>query len=181
MKLTVAIAALASVVFSTVEAQVPSFTNFTKCVGNSVDLITVTSAEITPYPICIKQKYCISVTGNSPVPITQGATVNQGIIMGNRIWPPAPETDLCRFLAETGTPCPIPSGPISLKVCFNSPPYIPQNMQGYWSFTFKNADNTHLFCKYAVPNPERVPTTPENPQGLLGLYARNCTQPIYPV
>ncbi|KAG0375976.1 hypothetical protein BGX24_008425 [Mortierella sp. AD032] len=137
MKLSIAIAALASVVLSTVEAQVPSFTNFTKCVGNSVDLVTVTSAKITPYPICIKQKYCISVTGNSQVPITQVMIISQNIIIAGRLWPYDPETDLCKYLAESGNSYPIPA---------------------------------------VQPNPERVPKTPENPQGLLGVYARNCSQ-----
>ncbi|KAG0277945.1 hypothetical protein BGZ95_005028 [Linnemannia exigua] len=110
MNLTVVIAVLASVILSTVSAQVPSYTNFTKCYDNSVD------------------QYCISVTGNSQVPITRGATVNQGIVIAGKIWPPSPGTDLCQLLAESGNPCPIPSGPISLKVCFNSPTYLPQDL-----------------------------------------------------
>ncbi|KAG0277947.1 hypothetical protein BGZ95_005030 [Linnemannia exigua] len=128
MKLAVVLVAFASAVISSVSAQAHSFNNLTKCQANSVDQVSVTSIELTPFPICIKEKYCISITGNSQAPITQGAIVYQEVIIAGRMYPHDPETDLCKFLAESGNPCPIPAGPVSLKVCFNNPGYFRENL-----------------------------------------------------
>ncbi|KAG0277948.1 hypothetical protein BGZ95_005031 [Linnemannia exigua] len=174
MKSISTIAILATVVFSTVSAQSGSYTNFVKCGGDYTALVTVDSAAFTPFPLCVGEKYCFEVHGTSSVPITQGAHMGETIAARGRLQPSGGQPDMCTLLAASGTPCPIPAGPVLLKFCYINKS-MPENALIGWIFSAFTADNKNLFCLGAAVKTEPVEPTPENPNGIRGLFARNCT------
>ncbi|KAG0375978.1 hypothetical protein BGX24_008427 [Mortierella sp. AD032] len=159
MKFISTIAVFATGIFSSVSAQSGSYTNFGKCGGDYTALVTVDSAAFTPFPLCIGEKYCFEVHGASSVPITQGSHMSEFIVAGGQMQPTGGQTDMCTLLAASGTPCPIPAGPVLIS----------------WVFSAFSAENKNLFCLGAAIKTEPVEPTPENPLGLRGLFARNCT------
>ncbi|KAG0277949.1 hypothetical protein BGZ95_005032 [Linnemannia exigua] len=177
MKFITSIAALTTIALSTVSAQSGSYTNFINCYGNNtVAQVNVTSAAFTPAPMCVGEEYCFEVTGTSKVPITQGAKLYELGIAGSRPQPIGGQTDLCALLAASGQPCPIPAGPIALKVCYKNKTVF-QHITLTWMFNAFSADDKPLFCQQTAAGPAPEPT-PENPRGVRGLFARNCTAPL---
>ncbi|KAK3841807.1 MAG: hypothetical protein J3R72DRAFT_475248 [Linnemannia gamsii] len=174
MKFISTIAVFATGIFSTVSAQSGSYTNFGKCGGDYTALVTVDNAAFTPFPLCIGEKYCFEVHGTSSVPITQGAHMSEFIVAGGQMQPTGGQTDMCTLLAASGTPCPISAGPVSLKFCYTNK-RMRENVLISWVFSAFTAENKNLFCLGAAIKTEPVEPTPENPLGLRGLFARNCT------
>ncbi|KAF9911833.1 hypothetical protein EC991_002136 [Linnemannia zychae] len=170
MNFITVIATLAIVATSSVSAQGGSYSNWLGCADGPGPLpVTVTSASFTPSPICVGQEYCFEVTGTSSVPITQGANISSIVNSAGRFYPVG-QYDMCTLLAESGTPCPIPAGPVSLKYCFNYlPPRIIKNLSLYWSFDAHDVDGNFLFCQYVVPNNNK-----DANGAPLGLYPKQC-------
>ncbi|KAF9132565.1 hypothetical protein BGW39_011830 [Mortierella sp. 14UC] len=172
MKFIAAVATLTAAAFSTVSAQAGSFTNWANCGGNITAYpLTVTSAVFTPMPLCVGERYCFQITGTSNVPITQGTKLYAQVVAGGRLQPNGNQTDICTLLAESGTPCPIPAGPVSLKFCYKNTGMFTNTLIS-WVFNSFDANNERLFCQYGRTEP-----TEENPNGeLIGLHAKNCVK-----
>ncbi|KAF9911834.1 hypothetical protein EC991_002137 [Linnemannia zychae] len=146
MKFITVIATLAIVATSSVSAQGGSYTNWLSSSG----IVTVANASFTPSPICVGQEYCFEVTGTSSAPITQGANITSLANSVGRFYFMG-EFDMCTLLAESGTPCPIPAGPVSLKFCFNYlHPGIWKNISLYWLFMAKDVDKNIIFSSYGM-------------------------------
>ncbi|KAK3841808.1 MAG: hypothetical protein J3R72DRAFT_509816 [Linnemannia gamsii] len=178
MKFLASVAAFATIALSTVSAQSGSYTKFSGCYSdNSISQITVTSAAFSPAPMCVGEEYCFELNGTSKVPITQGAKIYEIGVAAGRPQPIDGQIDLCTLLAASGQPCPIAAGPIAFKVCYKNKSVF-QHINLTWRFNAFTADNKPLFCQQTVAGTEPVEPTPENPNGLKGFYARNCTQPL---
>lgn len=79
--------------------------SLTNC-GTGPTGMTVSSASITPYPLCAGQQVCFTITGTLNEPITQGATFTiLGKYLGRIVY--TDTHDLCTLLAAQGYPCPV--------------------------------------------------------------------------
>ncbi|KAF9911835.1 hypothetical protein EC991_002138 [Linnemannia zychae] len=170
MKLISALFTLAVVTISSVSAQTGSFTNWTDCANNPSRVpVVVTSASFTPYPVCIGGDYCFQITGTSSVPITQGAKIYTVVNAAGRFYPNGNQTDMCTLLAESGTPCPIPAGPVSLKFCHKNAQVSLKNYKLFWMFGANDANGQSLFCQNTIPVDGR-----DANGAPLALYAKQC-------
>ncbi|KAF9142758.1 hypothetical protein BG015_000670 [Linnemannia schmuckeri] len=174
MKIAALIATIAAAAISTVSAQSGTFTNFTTCAApDNNGQLTVTKLALSPFPLCIKQKYCLAVTGSLSAPLVEGAALQNVWRFYSRDTPQ--DYDLCSLLAAGGRPCPIDAGPVSFNLCFDAlVDVFPPNFPVGWSYNAYNGDGSLLFCSSAPPNTARTEETPENPYGIAGIYAQNC-------
>ncbi|KAK3825348.1 MAG: hypothetical protein J3Q66DRAFT_420293 [Benniella sp.] len=90
--------------------------------------LTVTSTAITPYPLCVGQLVCFTITGQLSETITPGATFTIiGKYLGRVVY--TDTHDLCTLLATQGYPCPVPVTLTSITICVlvksNAPVGIP--------------------------------------------------------
>ncbi|KAF8939731.1 hypothetical protein BGZ47_008068 [Haplosporangium gracile] len=119
MKFTALIVTIAAAAISTVSAQSGTFTNFTTCAApNNNGQLTVTKLALSPFSICIKQKYCIAVAGTLSAPLVEGAAMQNVWRFFNRDTPK--NYDLCSLLAAGGRPCPIAAGPVLFNLRFDN-------------------------------------------------------------
>ncbi|KAF9132566.1 hypothetical protein BGW39_011831 [Mortierella sp. 14UC] len=171
MRFASLIATFAAVALSTVSAQSGSFTNFTTC-GAPNNKNEIANLALSPSPLCIGQKYCLSGSGTLLKPITEGAQLqNTWMLFSN----PVPNNyDLCALLAASGQPCPIPAGPFSFNICFDPPRWFPPNFALGWNYKFVDEEGELLSCQNAPLNSYRIPSTPDNYYGIGGVYGINC-------
>ncbi|KAG0277946.1 hypothetical protein BGZ95_005029 [Linnemannia exigua] len=174
MKYSAVIVVLTTAVLSTVSAQ-SAFTNFTSCLGEKVGQLTVTKAALSPYPLCVGEKYCFQVDGTLTTPIIEGSWMGVNAFTSSQLVPTGASQDMCAALAANGTPCPIPAGPVSLKFCYNAPINMIKDVKMAWYFSSFTPDSKNIFCEYMGPG-KGVPPTPENPRGWSAIWAKNCTQ-----
>ncbi|KAF9405251.1 hypothetical protein BGZ76_006621, partial [Entomortierella beljakovae] len=104
-------------------SQSPTFTN---CAPANADF-AVSSASVSPYPVCRNKKACITLTGLLNVPVTAGATLDiVGTFLGSPIYIDT-GLDLCTLLAAQGHPCPVPITLTALTICTLVKPGAPIN------------------------------------------------------
>ncbi|KAI8604340.1 hypothetical protein EDD21DRAFT_441263 [Dissophora ornata] len=121
-------------------AQSPLFSN---CTADTTDL-TVTSFTMTPYPLCINQNVCITITGTLSEPITSGAALSmQGKYLSRVVY--ADRQDLCTVLAASGYSCPIPATTTSITFCLLVTSTIP-NVPVILKIQATNGNDYPLFC-----------------------------------
>ncbi|KAF9177212.1 hypothetical protein BGZ51_008985, partial [Haplosporangium sp. Z 767] len=118
---------LAAICLGGLAAAAPSYG---KCGTTASNTFSATSTELTPFPLCLTEPQCLTLNGNLTETIEEGASIQ---VLGRIQGPPgayyhtghfAPG-DLCSFLAQTGTPCPVPVGTPQLKVCMTFPVAYP--------------------------------------------------------
>ncbi|KAF9120719.1 hypothetical protein BGW39_011139 [Mortierella sp. 14UC] len=147
MKIAASIAVLATAVLSFVSAQTGPV-DLANCATGPTQL-TATSFSITPVPMCITKPYCITATGTLSTEIKNVDEYNAtfavtGRYLGRLIY--TDNKNLCDLLAESGQPCPIPAGPVTLKICNNLKQNLPPNIGYAFQFNSVNTDGGVIFC-----------------------------------
>lgn len=126
MKLFAAIATLLLAIVAA--AQTVCTFGCNDCTGGTGEL-AVTSASITPNPLCAGQNACFTATGSLSVPITAGGNfVLVGKYLGRTIY--TDTQDLCTLLAANGYNCPVPTSATSITLCFLVKANVPINVSG---------------------------------------------------
>ncbi|KAG0357027.1 hypothetical protein BGX24_006315 [Mortierella sp. AD032] len=150
MKLIASFAILATSVTAAVSAQTGGSVELANCAANPQ--LTTTSVSISPSPMCITKPYCLSTTGilsNDLIDSGEGfrntTFAVSGRYLGRLIY--TDRKDICQLLAESGTPCPIPAGPVTLKICNNLKINLPPNINYAFTFTATNGDGGQVFCR----------------------------------
>ncbi|KAF8921713.1 hypothetical protein EDD21DRAFT_449270 [Dissophora ornata] len=139
MKFFTALLVLLIAVFA--GAQSPPFSN---CATGTTDL-TVSSSTLSPYPLCINQIVCITITGTLSEPITSGATLSmQGKYLGRVVY--TDNQDLCTVLAASGYSCPIPVTTTSITFCLLVKSSAPANIPVAFTIQVINGNGHILFC-----------------------------------
>ncbi|KAH7041808.1 hypothetical protein BKA57DRAFT_472717 [Linnemannia elongata] len=147
MKLITAITALATA--AAVACALPPPGNFSSCDSYPKQL-ALTSFTINPSPVCIGKKFCYTATGNLSSSIIDGATLSTTVRYLNRLVY-NDNANLCDALAAGGHKgCPIPAGPVTLKICremrLNFLPNVPMKFEA----SAVNGDGGTLFCQTAT-------------------------------
>ncbi|KAK5808515.1 hypothetical protein F5H01DRAFT_382845 [Linnemannia elongata] len=146
MKFAASVGILASAVLSIASAQGGTYTDL-------IDYTTsgqyhLTSATISPYPMCRNKTACLTLTGTLSEPIIEGASYT---ILGRlfkrfgRLVYLDDKIDLCKLLADSGTPCPIAPGPFTLNLCRLVKPNVPLLLGVVWIFEAVNGDGGPIF------------------------------------
>ncbi|KAF9914179.1 hypothetical protein BX616_008810 [Lobosporangium transversale] len=142
MKFSFAVSALLLAVVASAQLPPPVFTN---CATRPT-VLNVTSVTFNPIPPCIGKEACITLTGALSHPITSGAKLNIiGKYLNRIIYSDA--HDLCTLLANSGTPCPIPTSVTQVKVCFPIKSTVPYGIPYIFQFSATNGDGPVVFCQ----------------------------------
>ncbi|KAF9954596.1 hypothetical protein BGZ72_004461 [Mortierella alpina] len=150
MKFIAAIAAI--VVAAVANAQSPSFTS---CATGATDM-TVTGFSVSPYPLCISQNVCASVSGTLSAPITAPAKLAvTGRYLGRVVY--TDNQDLCVVLAASGVPCPVPVTVTSVTACVLVKSTAPANIPVQLTILATNGNNHVLFCQAATVTAANCP------------------------
>ncbi|KAF9583536.1 hypothetical protein BGW38_009249, partial [Lunasporangiospora selenospora] len=134
-----AIAVLATI------AAVASSVQAAGCATGSTQF-ALTSYTSTPSPPCIGKPVCFSVSGTLSAPIIEGGRINVvGRYLNRVVY--TDNYDLCKLLADQGTPCPLPASTTDATVCINvktnAPPNIPVNL----TISAHNGDGNVVWCE----------------------------------
>ncbi|KAF8944213.1 hypothetical protein BGZ47_004519 [Haplosporangium gracile] len=152
MKFTTSLVVAAAGLLSMVAAQTGTFTNITSDPHYPNAQLSVISASISPFPMCIGKQFCLTLTGTLSKPILQGAKYSIG---GRLFGTPAYSdygADLCSLLAANGTPCPVAAGPATLTVCRDIKSNLPANLRVLsWEYSAINPDGTRIFNQLVDP------------------------------
>ncbi|KAG0365104.1 hypothetical protein BC939DRAFT_455811 [Gamsiella multidivaricata] len=143
MKFFAAIAAL--VVAAVANAQSPAFTN---CATGATDM-TVSAFSVSPYPLCIGQNVCASVTGTLSTPVITGAKLAITGRYGGRVVY-TDNQDLCTVLAASGHPCPVATSVTSITACVLVKTTAPANVPVALVIQATNGNGNVLFCQTAT-------------------------------
>ncbi|KAF9539598.1 hypothetical protein EC957_005215 [Mortierella hygrophila] len=142
MKFIAAFVAL--VAASVVNAQSPTFTN---CAA--APQMAVTSLTLDPYPLCINENVCATITGTSTTPIDGDATLAiTGRYLGRLVY--TDNQDLCSVLAASGHACPVPITTTEVTACILVKPNAPPNIGVALTITATNGDGGIIFCQTAT-------------------------------
>ncbi|KAF9577596.1 hypothetical protein BGW38_007098, partial [Lunasporangiospora selenospora] len=134
-----AIAVLATI------AAVASSVQAASC-ANGPTQFTLTSYTSTPSPPCRGKPICFSINGVLDTPIIEGSTFSiAGRYLGRLVY--TDNHDLCKLLADQGTPCPLPITTTDAKVCVNVKPNAPINVGANVTVTARNGDGGILWCE----------------------------------
>ncbi|CAO3570116.1 unnamed protein product [Mortierella alpina] len=145
------IAALAALVVATV-ANAQTFTN---CATGVADM-TVTGFSVNPYPLCIGQNVCATVTGTLSTPIIAPAKLAvTGKYLGRVVY--SDNQDLCTVLAASGVPCPVPVSVTSVTACVLVKTTAPANIPVQLTILATNGNNHVLFCQAATVTAVQCP------------------------
>jgi hypothetical protein len=129
MKFTAAIAVVASAILSMVSAQGGTYTDISNVAGFSP--FNITSASLAPYPLCINKPACLTLTGTLSEALPEGLQyIVEARYLGRIVYSDR-EEDLCSRLAENGTPCPLPAGPVNLTLCRVVKPNMPPDVSSF--------------------------------------------------
>ncbi|KAF9584014.1 hypothetical protein BGW38_007861 [Lunasporangiospora selenospora] len=106
----------------------------------------LTSFISTPSPPCIGRQLCISVSGTLNTPIIEGSKLNiAGKFLNHLVY--ADNYDLCKLLADQGTPCPLPITTTDATVCINVKTNAPPNVGSNVTFAAFNGDGGTIWCE----------------------------------
>ncbi|KAF9172210.1 hypothetical protein BGX21_003898 [Mortierella sp. AD011] len=145
--------AIVTALVFTAAASAQSYSNFTNCATGSE--FTVESFTIAPYPLCIGQTVCATVTGSLSTEITSSATLSiVGKYLGTIVY--TDQYDFCELMGAQGTPCPIAATTTSLTACVTVKSSAVASIPASDTITITNGDNKVLLCQAA------------------SLYAVNC-------
>ncbi|KAJ3373036.1 Phosphatidylglycerol/phosphatidylinositol transfer protein [Kappamyces sp. JEL0680] len=115
----------------------------TSC-GKTSDILTVTSIDISPYPIQKGVNVTVRAVDTLSEPVVNGSTVKfsikSGIIPlynGN--------ANLCEQAGQSGHPCPIAAGAQDIQVSQAVPGNVPSGTHGL-QITANNADGKEIAC-----------------------------------
>ncbi|OAQ22925.1 hypothetical protein K457DRAFT_25577 [Linnemannia elongata AG-77] len=146
MKFAASIGILASAALSLVSAQGGTYTDLIDYATSSQ--YHVTSATVSPYPMCINKTACLTLTGTLLEPIIEDSSYTISGRLFNRVGRLVysdDNIDLCKLLADSGTPCPIAPGPLTLNLCRLVKPNAPPLWAVVWIFAAVNGDGTPIF------------------------------------
>ncbi|KAG9321460.1 hypothetical protein KVV02_003587 [Mortierella alpina] len=148
MKFIAAIAAL-------VAAAVANAQTFTNCAAGPTDM-ALTAFSVTPYPLCIGQNVCATVSGTLSTPIVAPAKLSvTGKYLGRIVY--TDNQDLCAVLAASGIPCPVPVSVTTVTACVLVKPSAPANIPVQLTILATNGNNHVLFCQAATVTAVQCP------------------------
>ncbi|KAF9937887.1 hypothetical protein BGZ75_004470 [Mortierella antarctica] len=148
MKFIAAIAAL-------VVAAVANAQTFTNCAAGPTDM-TLTAFSVTPYPLCIGQNVCATVSGTLSTPIIAPAKLSvTGKYLGRIVY--TDNQDLCAVLLASGIPCPVPVSVTTVTACVLVKPSAPANIPVQLTILATNGNNHVLFCQAATVTAVQCP------------------------
>ncbi|OAQ27819.1 hypothetical protein K457DRAFT_20824 [Linnemannia elongata AG-77] len=98
------------------EFQMPPPSNFSSCASGPTQL-ALTSFTVSPSPMCIGEESCYTASGTLNTGIIDGARLSvTGRWLGRLVY--TNSANLCDVIAAGDHKgCPIPAGPVTLKIC----------------------------------------------------------------
>ncbi|KAF9410874.1 hypothetical protein BGZ94_001496 [Podila epigama] len=143
MKFFAAVAAL--LVATVAQAQQPTWTN---CAIGATDM-TVSSFSVAPYPLCVNQNVCATISGTLSTPVIAPAKLSiSGKYLGRVVY--SDNQDLCAVLATSGYSCPVPVTTTSITACVLVQPTAPTGINVQLTVQAINGNNNVLFCRAAT-------------------------------
>ncbi|KAF9959794.1 hypothetical protein BGZ65_000047 [Modicella reniformis] len=151
MKFFAAIAALA--VAAVAKALSPAFSDCSA--GVSTD-ISVTGLTLAPYPLCIGQTVCATITGTLSNPITAGSTLSIiGRYLGRVVY--SDNHDLCTVLAASGLPCTVNPPKSTVTACIPVLSSAPASIPVALTIQAVNGNSNLIFCQSATVTAQNCP------------------------
>ncbi|KAK5808526.1 hypothetical protein F5H01DRAFT_352259 [Linnemannia elongata] len=148
MKFIATIAALATAA-AVASAELPPPSNFSSCASSSTQL-ALTSFTLSPSPLCPGKEFCYTATGNLSTTLFGDAALSTTArFLGRLAY--TDNANLCDALVAGGHKgCPIPAGPVTLKICRTLHPNFLPNIQMKFQVSAVNGDGGTIFCQTAT-------------------------------
>ncbi|KFH73740.1 hypothetical protein MVEG_00954 [Podila verticillata NRRL 6337] len=141
------ITAVSALLFAAVaNAQQPTWSS---CATAGTTDMTVSAFSVAPYPLCINQNVCATVTGTLLTDVIAPAKLAiSGKFLGRVVY--TDNQDLCAILDAAGHPCPLPMSTPSITACVLVKPSAPANVNVQLTVQATNGNNRILFCQAAT-------------------------------
>ncbi|KAF9988303.1 hypothetical protein BGZ80_008620 [Entomortierella chlamydospora] len=119
-------------------ANAGSYVSFTDCASGS-DL-TLNTLYLDPYPICVGQDVCATITGTLSADVTAPSTMSIiGTYFGSTVY--TQSLDVCTLVS-----CPVPQSTTSMTFCFPVLSSAPAGIPVVLTITATNGNGNTLFC-----------------------------------
>ncbi|KAF9216696.1 hypothetical protein BGZ59_008522 [Podila verticillata] len=141
------ITAVSALLFAAVaNAQQPTWSS---CATASTTDMTVSAFSVDPYPLCINEDVCATVTGTLLTDVIAPAKLDiSGKFLGSVVY--TDNQDLCAILEDAGHPCPLPKSTPSITACVLVKPSVPAIANVQLTIQATNGNNRILFCQDAT-------------------------------